>query len=245
MSRASAARSERIRIRGEALLVRRVPYADADLVLAFLCQDIGLVSALARSARRSARRFPALEPIHSLRVTIDLRRGAELGTLVEAEITRPRLTLTGDLERMEAAGTALRWVRRASPPHTPEPRVWAETNALLDALDALQPAASPAVLLAESGLRLLAAVGWGLDLERCVVCGRSCAPTAAADIDAARGGLVCRACGGARMRLSAERRGRLLAAAAGMAPVSLQPGDAAPTLALIEEALAAHAGLDA
>ncbi|MEJ7735484.1 MAG: recombination protein O N-terminal domain-containing protein, partial [Polyangiaceae bacterium] len=128
MSRARAARSERTRIRGEALLVRRVPYAEADLVLAFLCQEIGLVSALARSARRSARRFPALEPIHLLRVTIDLRPGAELGTLVEAEIARARLGVTGDLERLEAAGMALRWVRRASPPHTPEPRVWAETN---------------------------------------------------------------------------------------------------------------------
>lgn len=244
MVSARAARSERQRIRSEALLVRRVPYAEADLVVAFLCEEMGLVSALARSARKSARRFPALEPIHLLRVTIDLRRGAELGTLVETEIVRPRMVATSDLSRLEAAGTALRWVRRATPPHHPEPLVWAETNALLDALDAKEPIAQADVLLAETGLRLLVAVGWGLELERCVVCGRTCGPTASADIDATRGGLVCRACGGARTRLSAARRARLVAAANAAAAVSLEPNDASLVLALVDEALSAHAGLE-
>ena len=225
--------------------MRRVPYAETDLVVGLFTAERGLASALARGARRSARRFPALEPMHLLRVTFDERPSSELGTLLEAEIARSRLALTGDLDRLDAAGVALRWVRRAAPPHTPEPALWTEINALLDGLDAKTLDAPPKTLLAESGLRLLAAIGWGLDLERCVVCGKPCEGSSAAYIDAARGGLVCRSCGGGTMVLRSDRRLALAAAAAGEATTHLEEDDAAVALELVESALAAHAGVEA
>ncbi|HEV8244483.1 MAG TPA: recombination protein O N-terminal domain-containing protein, partial [Polyangiaceae bacterium] len=51
----------------EALVVRRVEYGDSDLVLGLFTQKLGRISALARGARRSQRRFGgALEIIHTL-----------------------------------------------------------------------------------------------------------------------------------------------------------------------------------
>ena len=230
-------------MRSDALLVRRVAFGDTDVIVTILSRERGLLSAIARGARRSARRFPALEPMHLLGVTFDERPLSELATLAEAQIVRPRMELVGDLDRLEAAGVALRWVRRASPPHAPEPEVWSEINELLDQLDAPELAAAPRTLLAESGLRLLVGVGWGLSLEQCVVCGKPCAG-GAAGVDAARGGLVCRSCGGARTVLRGERRRRLVAAASGAGSAgTLDPSDAVVALELIEAALAAHGGV--
>src|SRR3954462_5472084 len=100
------------RLRSDALLVRSVPFGEADLMVTFFTEARGIVSAAARSARRSQRRFPALEPMHLLRVGLEDRPGADVGMLVESSIVRARIGIMASLARMEAAGQALRWVRR-------------------------------------------------------------------------------------------------------------------------------------
>jgi DNA repair protein RecO (recombination protein O) len=237
VTRSSRPRTERLRT--EALLVRNAPFGEADSMVTFFTEAKGIVSAVARSARRSARRFPALEPMHLLRVGLESRPGDDTAVLVESAIARPRLTLVASLERLEAAGLALRWVRRAAPPHTPEPALWAEINALLDHLDAPGEGPSPSARVAGMGLRMLAAVGWGLDLGRCVRCGRDCEPGASAYFDPLEGGLVCRACGGARMLLRGERRERLVAASQGD-DSALGADEVRLAMEIVDAALAAH-----
>ncbi len=237
MVRSSRARTERLRT--DALLVRNVPFGDADAMVTFFTEAKGIVSAVARSARRSVRRFPALEPMHLLRVGLEERPGDDTAMLVESALARPRLTLVGNLECLEAAGQALRWVRRAAPPHTPEPALWGEVNALLDHLDAAGAGPSASARLAGMGLRMLAAVGWGLDLAGCVRCGKPCEPGASACYDPGEGGLICRACGGAGMRMRGERRERLLAASLGD-DSALGADEVKLAMEIVDAALAAH-----
>jgi DNA repair protein RecO (recombination protein O) len=99
------------------------------------------------------------------------------------------------------------------------------------------------VALAEAGLSLLSAFGWGIDFERCVRCGRQALPAQSASVDAARGGLICRSCGGARLRLSAASRERMSRAAAGETGI-LTPEEAPSALSVVEAALGAHAGIE-
>jgi DNA repair protein RecO (recombination protein O) len=225
-----------------ALLLRRVEYGESDLVVTLLTDTIGRVSALARGARKSVKRFGGvLEPMHTLRVAYDDRSGAELVVLREAKLERARPFLITSLERMQAAGQALNWVRKAAPPRTPEPEIWAALEDLLDHLADAEDTILPRTRLAESGLRLLAAFGWGIDFERCVSCGKFAARGQAAAVDAARGGLVCRSCGGAGRRISGAERAALSAAANGQ---DLDDASAALALTLVEQALKAHGGID-
>ncbi len=239
--RGPRARAERLRT--EALLVRHAPFGEADVMTTLFTEARGVVSAVARSARRSSQRFSALEPMHLLRVGLDERPGQDVLLLAESALAKARLGLVTRLEAMEAAGTALRWVRRAAPPNTPDPRLWAEINGLLDRLDGHggEPDSLPeGALLAGSGLRILSAVGWGLDLSRCVRCGRQAEPGTSAYVDPGDGGLVCRACGGGRRLLRGEARARLIAASEGD-DAQLGPDEARAALELVEEALEAHA----
>ena len=99
--------------------------------------------------------------------------------------------------------------------------------------------------LARAGLQLLADVGYALDLERCIQCGRECPKVRAARVDPARGGLVCSTCGGGHVVLSADLRAKAIAAAnrEGDGP-AMTGADAAEILALVDAAMAAHAGFD-
>jgi DNA repair protein RecO (recombination protein O) len=230
--------------RTRALLLRRVAYADSDLILTLLTEELGRVSALARGARRSQRRFGgALEPIHTLRVALDERSTSELYILREASIDTPRHFLTSNLEALDAAGRALGWLRQAFVPRTPEPLAWASVTLLLNRLDRSEDDGRARIHLAEFGIRLLAALGWGLDFERCVRCGKTCEAEQSAFVDAACGGLICRACGGARLRLESVVRKRLVGLHASAAAELLET-DVDVALNLVEAALRTHLGAE-
>jgi DNA repair protein RecO (recombination protein O) len=243
VSRASGRESSRTH-ETRALLLRRVDYGESDLILGLFTEKLGRVSALARGARRSMKRFGgSLESMHTLTIRCDDPVHGDLLMLREARIAVPRTTLASDLDRMQAAGRALSWVRRVAPPRIPEPEVWKELEKLLDRLSTRLDPRSPSLHLASTGLTLLAAFGWGLELGHCVRCGRPCPPSAPALLDATHGGLVCRACGGGRTRIEAGVRARLAHAASGIDD-ALEEADSELALDLVEQAMRAHAGFD-
>jgi DNA repair protein RecO (recombination protein O) len=116
-------------------------------------------------------------------------------------------------------------------------------STLLDRLAQEPSAEASACALAEAGLRLLSAFGWGIDFERCVRCGRQALPAQSASVDAARGGLICRSCGGARLRISGRAREHMARAAGG--EIGVVTSEEAPSaLSIVEAALGAHAGIE-
>lgn len=227
-----------------ALVLRRVEFGESDLVLTLFTEALGRVSALARGARKSQRRYGgALEPFFTLSVRLEERAGRELLTLTEASLTRPRTALLGELSRLSAAGRATNWLRQAAPPRTPEPQVWQLMERLLDRLADPRATPNPERELAETGLSLLSAFGWGLDLERCVSCGKVCPEQVRAGVDVSRGGVVCRDCGGGRVQLGSATRVRLARAAAGGSD-SLVDDDVSVAIDLVTRVFAAHAGVE-
>jgi DNA repair protein RecO (recombination protein O) len=222
--------------------VRSIPYGEADLVITALTEREGKVAALVRGARKGSRRTSgALEPMHTVLLTYE-DKGTELVTVKEARVVRPRTSLLGSLESIDAAGTMLRWARHMFPPKTPEPAAFATLIEVLDALEAREQAAI--VELACAGLRLLSDVGWGLELERCVRCGTRCPDDSSAQVDPSQGGIVCRRCGRATLILRSPVRRAALAAA--LRQPGSPAGDILPVarglIDLVESTMAAHTG---
>ena len=229
-----------VRVRTEALVVRTVEYGESDVIVTLLTESMGKIGVVVRGGRKSSKRVGgALEPFHTMEATLE-DKGGDLGVLREARIVRVRQGIVGSLEAMDAAGTALRWARHLFSARTREPDAYA---ALIELLDQLDQGASPREELSFAALRLLAAVGYALDFERCVVCGKACPDGKPSAIDAARGGLVCRACGGARRMLDAESRAVGRALQRGERVAILAP-QAEALLALVDDAMAAHAGYE-
>lgn len=238
----------RRRVESEALLVRSVPYGESDVVATFFTEGAGKVAALVRGARRSTKRLEGgLEPMHVLAVTLT-DGGGELMRLEGSRVARLHLALTANLDALEAAGRALRWVRHLCPARTPEPGVWRGLSNLLATLDAVSEAGEDARApmersLARFGFLLLAEVGYGLELDRCTRCDKPVPPGRAAMLDANAGGAVCSSCGGGPLRLSARVRALASALARGEdADATL--AEARALVKLAEDVMAAHGGLD-
>ena len=132
----------------DAVIVRRTPVGESDLIVALFTREYGRVSAVARGARRSRRRFPAgLEMLAVLSVTLGRRRrGSELYGLEEAELIDDHRALALDPIALGHASYALELVRELAPPEAPDPGLLDCVVALWRAL-AAGPA--PALLRAE------------------------------------------------------------------------------------------------
>lgn len=229
-------------VESDALVLRTVDVGESDVVATLLTERLGKVAAIVRGARKGSRRIGgALEPVHGVAVMLD-DRGAELVTIREARIVRVRASVVSRLEALDAAGTALRWARHLFPPRTPEPQGWRVLIDLLDALD--EENAAPHTALARAGLAMLTAVGYGLELEQCIACGRRCPDGRAACLDPARGGIVCRACGGALTVLAPAARDAARALAAGNAGPGVGDAEARMVLGVVDRAMAVHAGFE-
>lgn len=91
-------------------------------------------------------------------------------------------------------------IRERVPDHEPEPAVFDAAVRFLEALNEGVPAGEALLSLQ---IRVLTLLGFAPTLDQCVACGKVPAPGRAASFDVARGGIVCRACGGGRLILSA------------------------------------------
>jgi len=177
-----------------AVVLRKVVYGEADLVLTLLSRDLGKLSALARGARSSRRRFgAALELFTVSSVELRAHRG-ELWTLSSAETAHSFPTIARDMGALAHASYGTELVRELSAPEQPEPAVF---DLLVDLFRALDTRGARADVLRAFELALLADVGLAPALEACAACGRT-AESGALDrgalLDPARGGVVCAAC---------------------------------------------------
>ncbi len=224
-----------------ALLLSRTAYRESDLIVQFFTEDRGRLSALARGARRSQRRFAgALEPFHGLVVDLTPPRRGDLHDLLGARLDRPRLRLSESWPGLQVAGEALRYLRAVTEEHSPDGVLYEKTEAFLSSLDTCE---SPELVGAEFGLYLLRHFGWGLELGACVRCGRPCPPHRAATVSIEHGGVVCSPCGGAPLLLTGKQRERLQRALAGDTHV-LESSDAQLARSLVARTFASHAQLE-
>lgn len=195
--------SRRPAVEAEALVVRLVDFGESDRIVGLFTRELGLVSAIARGARRSARRFAgALQTGQRIVAELGLASGS-LHRLEGARLVDPHLGLLRELPRLDEAALLLRILRDNIPEGEPDAELFERSVAHLSELS--EHGADPRRLL---GFRLLVLdrLGIGPELESCVRCGRAAPAERPACVDARLGGLVCRACGGAPLVLSAEAR---------------------------------------
>ena len=187
------------RYEGEALVLRVVEHGESDLIVRLLTPKLGRLTAIAKGARRSVRRFPGtLDLFNLLRVAVRRRGRAGMGFLEQARLATPHLELRRDTRRYALASFLCELLDRMAPEgaHGADAhRIFGFARAAFSALGEVQPDRSYRLLIE---LRALDALGLRPELGRCVRCGKP--PTGGETIGfhVADGGLVCVACGSDR-----------------------------------------------
>ena len=191
--------------------MRAVDYGEADRVVTLLTRARGKVSAIARGARKSRKRFSGgLGMFGHGRASIRERRGSQLALLETWQPLVDHTGLAADMARIAHAGYVCEIARDLSAADHAEAEVFdllAETLAVLAAPD--RPPCLETLRVFE--LRLLDALGFAPVLDRCTSCGR-------ADLgegmrfDLSRGGVTCGHCHGVGPELPERSRQALLRA---------------------------------
>jgi DNA repair protein RecO (recombination protein O) len=180
-----------------AIVLRVVNYGEADRIVTLLGRDTGRLSALARGARKSQRRFAGGLALCSVgSAALRERPGAELATLERFDATEPHAALGADVARMAHAAYAAELVGKLCAPHQVEIKVF---DALAEFLRLLDTEGASAERLRVFEIGLLSHLGFGPVLDTCAVCagdrfeGRPPSEVAFR-WDPDRGGAICTAC---------------------------------------------------
>jgi DNA repair protein RecO (recombination protein O) len=174
-----------------AIVLRAVSYGESDRVVTLFGRTTGRVSALARGARKSQRRFAGGLGLGSVgEISVRERAGAELLTLESFDVTASHPSFGTDVARMAHAAYVAELVSKLCAPRQVELAVFDWLATFLDLLDA-EGASAERLRVFELGL--LGRLGFGPVVAACAVCGNSGAADYRWDPD--RGGVVCAGCG--------------------------------------------------
>jgi len=171
-----------------AVVLRVTPYSETSKIVRLLTRDHGLLSALARGARRARSRTGAGLDIFAVGTAgIRLASRSDLHTLTAFDPMRAHPRLAGDVGRFAAASALVELALKCVPAE-PHADAFDALETGLEALDAAEPPEAETAALAACW-RLVVALGFEPLLERCAVCGASAGGTLA--FDAAQGGALC------------------------------------------------------
>jgi DNA repair protein RecO (recombination protein O) len=177
-----------------AIILRRRAYGDQDLIVALLTPEDRKVSAMARSARKSLRRFSgSLEPFSAANVVYKMGKG--LPVLTEAVLHRPFMNIRSDTSRSAYACYWIELTDEWLEEGTGQTGVYDLLDHVLSALDAGQ--IPNAVLNVVFQMKFMTLAGFSPHLDSCVRCGKSVDDIEQHRMvfDLSRGGLICQGCG--------------------------------------------------
>ena len=154
-----------------AIVLQVTAHAEADKIVTLFCRDLGKITAIAKGAKRSKKRFVnKLEPFTSLVITCRPPKKGSLFFLNEAELVDAHLFLRSHYAGYVTAAFISELVRRFSGDQDGDPAVF---TLLSWALEALEQPKNHAVIAVFFLLRLLDACGYQPQFSGCATCGCS------------------------------------------------------------------------
>jgi DNA repair protein RecO (recombination protein O) len=173
------------------IVLKTTPLRESDLLVTLYTTTHGRISAVARGARKSQRRFAgALQLLVLGTYELGRRPRGEMWGLEGAEVVREWNQLASDVFAVAHASYIAELIGALLPPETPDPHVLDVTVALWESLAEGGP--SPAALRMVE-LELFDLAGHRPALDACAACGATDLAQGAV-FDPSRGGAVCRRC---------------------------------------------------
>lgn len=175
-----------------AIVLKKTPFGDADLIVTFFSRDEGRLSGMARSAQASRRRFGgALEPGSLVGLSYTESRAGQLVRIEEATVERAVVGVMKSLPRIGAMARAIDLALAFLQERQPAPEKFDLLDWWLERISACDP--TPAEVVAFE-LKWLAQCGYQPHLDSCLGCGRPAEGAGRFAFGFDRGGLVCTKC---------------------------------------------------
>ncbi|MBC8391130.1 MAG: DNA repair protein RecO [Deltaproteobacteria bacterium] len=178
-----------------AILLRRIDHGDYDLILSIFTLNKGKVSIIAKSAKKSVKRFSGILELFSvLDIVCSTGRGRGLPILQEATLKVPFSKIRADIRKTAYASYWVElisaWMEEGEKNH----QLYHLLQYVLEELDSGQRSEEALSVLFQ--MRLLAMAGLGPNLKECCICRIELEKIKVSRVntDLVKGGLICDSC---------------------------------------------------
>jgi len=172
-----------------AFVLRSRNYGESDRILVLLSEDLGKISAIAKGARRSTKRFAggALEPFQELNVRLDRKPQFSLAFLHESRVLGSNQALVADLDAFAWASYLTELTEVMTADRDPCRDLYVLYRDVLGRLgrEVAEPLAHHFIL------GLLERSGWAPDFGTCGVCSEPVTDRSRPILDSRGSGVVC------------------------------------------------------
>jgi len=175
-----------------AIVLNRENFGESDRYVQFFSKDWGMITVLAKAARKSKRRYVGgLDLFCHDEIFV---RGVpkERPYLVELTVLNSFTGIRDHLEKVLAAGKAVQWVKKLADAGTPMPQVYSLLGQTLAVIENESDPERLDLLTLIFKLKLLSALGLKPRIESCAHCGLTDEGLVFLDIGA--GGILCEKC---------------------------------------------------
>jgi DNA repair protein RecO (recombination protein O) len=174
------------------IIMRVREFGESDLLVHFFTSDKGRLKGIAKGARKSRKRFVNCLDILSLaNIEYDLKRKGELHFIHSGKLIDAYPQLRYDFSVLSKASYMIELTEILFPLEMPDPRMFEILKIALAEL--VQKEKIPFILIAFE-IMAMSLGGYGFNLEKCCVCGRSYLSQGVAAFKVEKGGIACMAC---------------------------------------------------
>jgi DNA repair protein RecO (recombination protein O) len=178
----------------EAIVLHAFDYLETSRILRLLTREAGVLSVLARGARRSRKRFGSAMDLFAQGIAeIHVRPNRELQTLGALDVTRARSELGADVGRFTAASMISEIVLRF-PYEESAAEIFNVVEECFDRIGAADPSRTLDAALG-GAWRIIAHLGFTPALDLCANCHAPLDPGVPVSFSHSAGGALCARCG--------------------------------------------------
>ena len=175
-----------------AIIMRINEYGESDLLVSFFTRDRGRLKGVAKGARRSLKRFVNCLDTFSL-VTLEyrLKRSGSLHFIESGRLVDSFASIRTDYRTMSIASYLIELTEALFPMAMADQAMFDLLKTSLDLLDKGENRDFLPVIFETAAMRL---GGFGINTEKCCICGRSYTGKGPAVFISERGGIACLKC---------------------------------------------------
>jgi len=178
----------------KAIVLSTEDFGEADRYVQLLTARWGVISALAKSARKSKRRYVGgLDLFCHDEIFLRGEPRDKGAYLVELKVLNTFVGIREDLDRVTAAGKAVQWIKKLLPANHPHPQIYSLLGQTLALIEKETDPARLELLSLLFKMKLLAELGLKPRVDSCVKCGKQEKDQIYA-FDLESGGVLCGEC---------------------------------------------------
>jgi DNA repair protein RecO (recombination protein O) len=191
----------------EAIVLECSDHGESDVIITLFSQAEGRITAIAKGAKNSLRRFVnKLELFSFLHIVCSKKTGRSLAFLSEAELHTSFLNIRNDLQLYTIASVIREFLLVGMKEDEPDEQIFRLSLWSLHNLNLFQP---PKAILVLFLIRFFDHVGYRPDLLSCGKCTKEVMPLNRYGFDASRGRIICSGCSNGSTRGIAVSHGTI------------------------------------